>query len=196
MQRSRPGVSVHIDKTADTRLILARINDWHRRFHFYNESLFHSFNKLQERILAVSSYTSKTVAYKRADKTARQHHVQAESKLTRFQRAKTKRHKTDENWFKRNYQNPPRTALRSRIASTLQSAILTNCNLTNDERQVLNDWPTTKHFSHWQRTPYCCVDKKAAQGLWGLDSHTFVFQSPFWPMTLHVFRWLEFKFCS
>lgn len=40
------------------------------------------------------------------------------------------------------------------------------------------------------------MDKKAAQGLWGLDSHSFVVQSPFWSMILLVFRWSEFKFCS
>ena len=67
-------------------------------------------------MLTVLSDTSKTIAYKRADKTARQYHVQAESKLTRLQRTKTKRHKTDENWFKNISIRPLKTKRNATIS--------------------------------------------------------------------------------
>ena len=171
-------LAVHIDKGPgiDAYNPRTRINDCHRRLHFYNERLWHPFNKLQQIILTVLSDTSKTIAYKRADKNARQHHVQAESKLTWQNQNKTPQELVQEYFFPslknetkhtyfitdwnvllhRNVYRPKilylklpestKDSVRSRIASTLQSASLTNCNLTKDERQDLKRLTNNKAF--------------------------------------------------
>ena len=56
--------------------------------------------------------------------------------------------------------------IRSRIASTLQSASLTDCNLTKDELHALRRLRNDKDIvtSRGQRTCYCCYGQ---EGLYG-----------------------------
>ena len=140
MQRSRPGFSVHIDETADRRLILARMNDCHRRFHFYNARLLHAFNKLCKnlylqfyqilvRLLLINELIKPPdiITY-----------MQAESKLTRLQGTKTKRHKTDENWFKNISSRPLKTKRNTTISLRTETFYYTEP--YTDRRYCIECW--------------------------------------------------------
>ena len=59
--------------------------------------------------------------------------------------------------------------IRSRIASTLQSASLTDCNLTKDELHALKRQGHS-HTSRRQRTCYCCYGQEGLYGQNGLTS--------------------------
>ena len=105
MQRSRPGFSVHIDETADTRLILARMNDCHGRFHFYNARLLHPLNKLCKNLyLQVSQILVRLLLINELTKPPDS--ITYRQNPNSPNKTKTKRHKRDKNWFKNTSSSP------------------------------------------------------------------------------------------
>ena len=88
-------------------MIRARINNCHRRLNYYNNKIQQRLDKLTQLLPTTLLSTIQTIADKRADKTAEQHHAKAKQKLTRLQDTKNaKRRKPDANWV-RNISSPP-----------------------------------------------------------------------------------------
>ena len=113
--------AIQIVKATCRRLIRARINDCHRRLNHYNNRLQQRLDKLKQLIPTNLLDVIRDIADQRAKKTTEQYRIKNEAVLSR----------------QRDLSEPTKDNIRSRIASTIQSASLTDNNLTKDERQAL-----------------------------------------------------------
>ena len=98
-------------------MIRARINNCHRRLNYYNNKIQQRLDKLTQLLPTTLLSTIQTIADKRADKTAEQHHAKAKQKLTRLQDTKNaKRRKPDANWV-RNISSRPLDETATQVLS-------------------------------------------------------------------------------
>ena len=137
---------IQIIRATCRRLVKARLNNCHRRLKRYKNKTQLLQDKLKQLIPTELLDTVSTIADKRDNKATERARTGHQKKLTgRLRNKEQRRSKPDDNWvrnissrsLKRKLLESTKDNIRSRIASTIQSALQHGSNLTKDEQHAL-----------------------------------------------------------